>query len=195
MSGWSDHISKNVPAINGKRQCAIGSIMFLLFAFSHYNDSRSILTDLPREMILAKTSGTLQSVNFSKYSRLFPYRNARLQVMDKNGRTRNFEVFRVSDAPGRLAKFRELQPGSQLDIIYRAEHRGWPLPPGEPARIMEMSVNGFQIWSLAESAATSASHKKGRMKTALIFAIVGACLLVVAIFLYLKHYHRWQRGQ
>jgi len=154
-------------------------------AIFFYIGSRSILTDMPNEMVLSKTSGTLKTIRLSKEGRYSPY-HASLQMVDGDSVIRRFGTFYISKAPGGLEKFRALQPGNQLVIIYRADRRGSPLPSGASARIMEMHADGFQVWSLADSAAMSDLLKRERIFGAFAFGIAAVCSLAVAVFLYRK---------
>jgi len=160
------------------------STTFAVAAIIFHISSSSILTDWPHEMTLAKTSGTLETVNISR-SKDGSY-DAGLKMTDGDGTTRRFGTFNIHQIHNGVAKFRSLRPGDQLNIIYRADRRGRPLQPRAAARIMAMWANGHQIVSLAESAAISTFLKKDRKSIALYCTVAAICSLILAVFLGLR---------
>jgi len=156
-----------------------------VFAIGLYIASNSILTDLPHEMVLAKTNGTLEAIDIKYEARRYKDRyHARLTMADGGGSVRRFGTFGINDIPNGLAKFRSLQPGDQLEVIYRADRRGTPLPSKKSARIMAIRANGQPILSLAESTALSISLRKERREFSLFCAIIAVCALIRLLFLY-----------
>jgi len=183
MYAWLDNALRTDRKARVHFSAAISTALAATAVFFYIGGS-SILTDMPNEMILSKTSGTLKTISISK-ERGSPY-EASLQMVDGDGVIRRFWAFHISRAPGGLERFRALQPGNQLVIIYRADRRGSPLPSGASARIMEMHADGFQVWSLADSAAMSDLLKRERIFNAFAFGIAAICSLAVTVFLYRK---------
>jgi len=137
-------------------------------------------------MVLEKTNGTLQAVSITRERGLAKRYSAGLKMVDENGTVRRFNLFRIGRIHKGFEIFSALQPGSQLEIIYRADRRGSPLPPKMPARIMEMHADGVLILSLAASAWLSNDLKEERILGAFVFGIPSVFLLAVAVFLHRK---------